>query len=104
MVEGQKVGKDAEIALLQKFDEIVELNPDANEANIRISCRSSRKSGIEKYDYQNNKYNIKIFNWFHGDVAQFSILCDIYDHLLSTFNINKIKIKNSDINSILFIG
>ena len=64
MVEGQKVGKD-ENSTAPKFDEIVELNPNATQKISKLVARQ-KKSGIEKYDYQNNKYNIKIFNWFMG--------------------------------------
>ena len=81
MVEGQKVGKDAEIALLQKFDEIVELNPDAGEKISELVAEAAEKAELKNTTIKTISTTLKFSIGFMG-YAQFSILCDIYDHLL----------------------
>ena len=65
LVEGQKVGIDAEIALLQKFNVIVEFNLGNDDVIARLVREAAKEAELKNTTIQNNKYNIKIFNWFH---------------------------------------
>lgn len=101
LVEGQKVGKDAEIALLQKFNKIVELNLGNDRVIARLVTEAAEAAKLKNTTIQTISTKLKFSIGFMG-YTQFSILCKIYDKLFSTFNGNKIK--NSDVIAFYFLG